>query len=242
MATHSKFDGKTEASDVAAAFADQIRGKTILVTGLIREAAATVVGYAEPTIDIVINNAGVMNIPKRTLSPAGVELHLATNHLGHFLFVNLTKAKLSGARIVNLTSNGHALSPIRFSDYNFDKMEIPEEEQPARAACEAFGVPWGVGYLPPIAYGQSKTANILHAIELSKRFKSEGIAAFSVNPGDSYQAVATILVAALDPKLKESPGAYLDNCQITEAAPFAMNEIAAQRLWDLSERLTAERS
>lgn len=114
----------------------------------IREAAATVVGYAEPTIDIVINNAGVMNIPRRTLSPDGVELHLATNHLGHILFVDLIKAKLSGARIVIVTSNKHALSPIRLSDYNFDGKELPEEERPPRAACETFGVPWGVGYLP----------------------------------------------------------------------------------------------
>ena len=156
------------------------------------EAAAKVVNaYSEPGIDILFNNAGVMNIPEHTLSVDGFEIHFATNFLGAFLFTNSIMEKLIQAkgRVVNVSSSGHLLSPVRFSDYNFDGKDIPESEQPSRASCEMFGVPWGLGYLPPIAYGQSKSAIILYTISLAKKVASKGVSAVSLNPGGTYPPI-----------------------------------------------------
>ncbi|KAF2677440.1 NAD(P)-binding protein [Lentithecium fluviatile CBS 122367] len=235
----------------------------------IAKAAEEINGYAEPNIDIVFNNAGVMNIPERRLSADGFEMHLATNYLGLSLFTNsiLPKVKNSTAgRVVNVVSNGYALSPFRFSDYNFDgKDDIPEDEQPSKAACEAFGIPWGLGYIPPVAYGQSKTAGILFTRELADRLKETNATAVCVQPGviatdlwremapeaveaimnalpskTATQGASTLLVAALDPKLKESPGAYLDDCQVVDVQPFAKDKAKAERLWQLTEKLTGK--
>lgn len=75
-------------------------------------------------IDILINNAGIMAITEFTQSVDGIELQFATNHIGHFLLTNLLLHKVikagNGARVVNLTSDGHRLSPFRGDDYNFD--------------------------------------------------------------------------------------------------------------------------
>lgn len=107
-----------------------------------RTAAAEVLSWTDtPTIDIVISNAGVMHIPTRTLSEDGIELHLATNHIGHFLFTNLIMPKLVAAaesnnipgltRIINISSVGTAISALRDSDHNFTK---PASQLPAREA------------------------------------------------------------------------------------------------------------
>jgi NAD(P)-dependent dehydrogenase (short-subunit alcohol dehydrogenase family) len=154
----------------------------------IAKAAEEINGYAEPSIDVVFNNAGVMNIPERRLSADGFEMQFATNYLGLVLFTMslLPKVKLSAAgRIVNVVSNGYALSPVRFSDYNFDGKgnELPDDEKPNKAACEMFGVPLGFDYLPPIAYGQSKTAGILFTRELADRLKGTNVIVNSVHPG-----------------------------------------------------------
>jgi NAD(P)-dependent dehydrogenase (short-subunit alcohol dehydrogenase family) len=152
----------------------------------VRSAAAEVNAYTEKSIDILINNAGVMNIPERTLSVDGYEMHLATNYLGSFLFTNLITDKLTaneGARIVNMSSNGYMFSPFRFADYNFEGKSLPEEEKPPKALCEAYGLPWGLGYLPTIAYGQSKTAIILYSVQLSKLLANKGVTIVCVHPG-----------------------------------------------------------
>jgi NAD(P)-dependent dehydrogenase (short-subunit alcohol dehydrogenase family) len=153
----------------------------------IAKAAYEINGYVEPNIDIVFNNAGVMNIPERRLSVDGFEMHLATNYLGLALFTTsiLPKIKKSAAgRIVNVVSNGYALSPFRFSDYNFDDGDnIPNDEQPPKVACQAFGIPWGLGYIPPVAYGQSKTAGILFTRELADRLIGTNATALCVHPG-----------------------------------------------------------
>ena len=149
-------------------------------------AAKEVNAYPEPGIDLLINNAGIMNIPERTLSVDGFEMQLATNHLGPFIFTNSIVVKIIHARgrIVNIVSNGHALSPFRFSDYNFDNgKNLPDAEQPPKDTCEAFGVPWELGYVPAIAYGQSKSAGILYTIEMAKRLKGKGVTSICVNPG-----------------------------------------------------------
>jgi NAD(P)-dependent dehydrogenase (short-subunit alcohol dehydrogenase family) len=161
----------------------------------IAKGAEEINGYPEPIIDILFNNAGVMNIPERRLSAAGFEMHLATNYLGLALFTMsiLPKIKQSAAgRIVNVTSNGYALSPFRFSDYNFDGRDLPDDEQPSMAACKAFGVPWGLHYIPPVAYGQSKTAVILFTRELADRLADTDVTVLCVNPGGELESVLSI--------------------------------------------------
>ncbi len=149
-----------------------------------------------PTIDIIVNNAGVMAIPTLTLSEDGIETTFATNHLGHFLFTNLILPKMIKAaktsstptRIVNVTSFGHQFSPVRFSDINFSKFpaELPEEERPELQKTEFFT---GNSHSEDIYYGffsyaQSKTANILFSISLNRRLWAKyGISSFAVHPG-----------------------------------------------------------
>jgi NAD(P)-dependent dehydrogenase (short-subunit alcohol dehydrogenase family) len=158
----------------------------------IRAAAAEVLSYSEPNIDVLINNAGIMNVPIRKLSTDGFELQLAVNYLGAFLFTNSIMPKLlasTAPRITNITSNGYALSPFRFDDYNFEaeKAEnLPEDQLPSKENCKAFGVPWGLGYIPPIAYGQSKTTMILFTRELSQKLKDKNVIATCCNPGGEF--------------------------------------------------------
>lgn len=89
----------------------------------VRDAAAHVNSWDDvPVIDVLVNNAGVMAVDYQ-LSPDGFESHLATNHLGPFLFTNLIMKKIVAAkepRIVVVSSDGHRLNPFRFDDYNFD--------------------------------------------------------------------------------------------------------------------------
>jgi NAD(P)-dependent dehydrogenase (short-subunit alcohol dehydrogenase family) len=119
-----------------------------------------------------------MAIPDLELTPEGWELQFATNHLGHFalalgLHDALAKAS-AGARIVSLSSRGHLRSPVVFEDINFASRP----------------------YEPLVAYGQSKTANVLFAVEASRRWADEGVTANAVHPG----AVATTKLSRhLDP-------------------------------------------
>lgn len=155
----------------------------------VESAAAKVKGYPENHIDVLINNAGVMNLPTRTLNAAGIEQHLATNHLGPFLLTKLLTPKLvaapAGARVVNVSSNSHTLTPFRFSDWNFEgkDADLLDDEKPNMAMIANFVIPFTPGYVPAIAYGQSKTANVLHAREISKRLGDRGVIAFSLHPG-----------------------------------------------------------
>src|SRR5262249_47472418 len=103
-------------------------------------------------LDILVNNPGVMAIPERTPTPLGDELHFATNHLGHFqLATGLHDAlRASGsARVVSLSSSAHMYCPALFDDPTF-----------------AF-----VPYTPFVGYGQSKTANVLFAVEADRRWE-----------------------------------------------------------------------
>lgn len=160
-----------------------------------------------PQIDLLINNAGVMNIAERTLSADGVEMQFATNHVGHFLFTNLILSKLQLAarsnapgstRIVNLTSRAVMYGPVRFSDWNFTKREadMPENEHASKGARDQWDMHEDVPYWPQAAYGQSKTANVLFTRELNKRlFDKTGILSIAVHPG----LVDTNLGRHLDP-------------------------------------------
>ncbi|ORY60394.1 oxidoreductase [Leucosporidium creatinivorum] len=141
----------------------------------VRKAAEEVNSWPEP-IDVLINNAAIMANPRRELTVDGFESQFATNHLGHFLFTNLIYPRLSssssGPRIVNVSSRGHRRSAIRFEDFNF-----AEEGS----------------YVPFVAYGQAKTANMLFSVELTKRWASIGATSFSLHPGVIYTNLARLM-------------------------------------------------
>lgn len=141
-------------------------------------------------VDILINNAGMMVLEKET-TEEGIEIQFGTNHVGHFLFTNLlmdqmknaAKSSASGStRIVNVTSAGHRLSPLRFHDYNFEGKEVPVDERPPDGLSPMFS-PAAGGYNGWLAYGQSKTANILFTVYLTQHLASAGIVSYSVHPG-----------------------------------------------------------
>jgi len=111
--------------------------------------------------DVVIANAGVMATPfGDTLD--GFETQFGTNHLGHFVFVNRIAGLIrDGGRLINLSSAGHRYSNVDLEDPNFERTP----------------------YEPMVAYGRSKTANILFAVEFDRRHRSRGVRAAAVHPG-----------------------------------------------------------
>ena len=124
-------------------------------------------------IDILLNNAGIMAVPKKQSTPQGLELQIGTNHFGPWLFTELIRSRVkTGGRIVITASNysdagtaktstGRVLADICFDDINFESREY-----------EAY-----------TAYAQSKLANVLHAMELAKRCEDRNISVVSLHPG-----------------------------------------------------------
>jgi NAD(P)-dependent dehydrogenase (short-subunit alcohol dehydrogenase family) len=111
--------------------------------------------------DLIIANAGVMAVPFGHTAD-GFETQFGTNHLGHFVLVNrLVPLLKPGARVIALSSAGHRFSDVNLDDPNFEHTE----------------------YTPFGAYGRSKTANALFAVEFDRRHKGAGIRAASVHPG-----------------------------------------------------------
>ncbi|OQV02875.1 hypothetical protein CLAIMM_07995 [Cladophialophora immunda] len=182
----------------------------------VRAAAAEVMGWADvPSIDIVINNAGIMNIPTRTITEDGVEITMATNHVGHFLLTSLVMPKIITAaksstkkgavRIVNLASMGIYVGGVPFSDMKYEKpvAELPADEKPNIAMMQAYNLPVdeSMAYIPTAAYGASKTAAVLFSVGLNDRlYESHGILSLAVNPGE----IQTELARNTDPVMLET--------------------------------------
>lgn len=123
--------------------------------------------------DVVIANAGVM-APPFGKTADGFETQFGTNHLGHFVFINRIASLLkAGSRVVSLASSGHRFSDVNLQDPNFETTD----------------------YVPFEAYGRSKTANILFAVEFDRRHKDRGVRATAVHPG----GIQTELARHLDP-------------------------------------------
>jgi NAD(P)-dependent dehydrogenase (short-subunit alcohol dehydrogenase family) len=126
----------------------------------VRACADALLAKAGP-FDLIIANAGVMACPFG-LTADGFETQFGTNHLGHFLLVNRIAPLLRpGGRLVNLSSSGHRFADVDLEDPNF-------EHTP---------------YVPFVAYGRSKTANVLFAVEFDRRHKANGVRATAVHPG-----------------------------------------------------------
>ena len=123
--------------------------------------------------DVIIANAGVMATPFGKTED-GFETQFGTNHLGHFVFVNrIAKLIKDGGRLVNLSSSGHRFSNVDLKDPNFESTP----------------------YEPFVAYGRSKTANILFAVAFDQRHRERGVRAAAVHPG----GIQTELGRHMDP-------------------------------------------
>jgi NAD(P)-dependent dehydrogenase (short-subunit alcohol dehydrogenase family) len=171
-------------------------------------------------LHVLVNNAGVMACPE-TRTPVGWEMQFATNHLGHFALATGLHDALAAdgaARIVSVSSSGHQVSPVVFDDLHF--LFRPYD-------------PW-------LAYGQSKTANVLFAVEVTRRWGGDGITANAVMPGAIYtnlqrhtggvgsgrtpadqfksvqQGAATSVFAAVSPLVEGVGGRYFVDCNEAE--------------------------
>jgi NAD(P)-dependent dehydrogenase (short-subunit alcohol dehydrogenase family) len=224
----------------------------------VREAAAQV-RDAYPTVDLLINNAGVMEVPcERTED--GFELTFATNHLGHFAFTGLVLGCLLAAprsRVVTMSSMAHHEGVVNFDDLQGER-----------------------GYDPAAAYGQSKLANLLFTYELDRRLRAAGAqtAALGCHPGVvftnlfrtrprleqallspwmraiNFWAVQNVhmgalpaLRAATDPTARggEYYGPHRKHDTgypvVVQSSDRSHDETSQARLWEVSERLTGVR-
>ena len=214
-------------------------------------------------LHVLVNNAGVMDTPYGTTAQ-GWETQFGVNHLGHFALTTGLHAALTAgrdARVVSVSSSGHAASPVVFDDLFFERRP----------------------YDPGSAYGQSKTANVLFAVELTRRWRSDGVTANALMPGGIWtplqrhwsaeqraaaerkarqaeaaglfrmktteQGAATSVLLATSPALQCVGGRYFEDCREAEVVdqldglsgvlPHALDPEAARRLWDVSEQLLA---
>ncbi len=162
LAVRNLDSGHRTAADIAATTGNQqveVRPLDLIDRASVESFIAT---WDEP-LHILINNAGVMATPDLR-TPEGWELQFATNHLGHFALatgLHDALATAGDARIVSVSSAGHQRSPVVFDDIHFHHR----------------------AYDPFLAYGQSKTANVLFAVEASKRWAEDGIFANALMPG-----------------------------------------------------------
>src|SRR5262244_3243244 len=126
----------------------------------VRACADGLLAKGEP-FDLIIANAGVMATPFGDTMD-GFETQFGTNHLGHFVFVNRIASLIrKGGRLINLSSSGHRFANVDLNDPNFDQTP----------------------YEPFVAYGRSKTANILFAVAFDRRYRDRGVRAAAVHPG-----------------------------------------------------------
>jgi len=217
------------------------------------------------TLDILINNAGYIGLALER-DARGYEAQFATNHLGHFQLTARLWPALArrGARVVSVSSCGHAASPVVFDDIHF-----------CNRPYDAFA-----------AYGQSKTANALFAVWLDRLGRASGVRAYALHPGGMIesdfmrnmshadrmasghldvdgrpivdpennkktlaQGAATQVWCAVSPLLADRGGVYCENCNIAEAVPadsqellgvrpWAIDPEQAYRLWTLSAQMS----
>jgi NAD(P)-dependent dehydrogenase (short-subunit alcohol dehydrogenase family) len=173
--------------------------------------AAFVDGWRGP-LHILVNNAGVMASPE-TRTPEGWELQFVTNHLGHFALttgLHPALAAAGGARVVSVSSSAHLRSPVVFDDIHFR----------TRA------------YEPWAAYGQSKTANVLLAVEATKRWAGDGITANAVMPGGIRTNLQRYVTEEELTRLRAQAGANAPNWKTPEQGAATSVLVATSPLLD----------
>jgi NAD(P)-dependent dehydrogenase (short-subunit alcohol dehydrogenase family) len=166
--------GERAAADIAATCGAEVRVAHLDLTD--RTSIGAFCAAWRGPLEILVNNAGIMAPPELERTASGVELQFATNHLGHFalaLGLHDALATADRARIVSVSSTAHLRSPVVFEDIQFATRP----------------------YEPLLAYGQSKTANVLFAVGAMARWSGEGITANALMPG----AIATKLQRHMDP-------------------------------------------
>lgn len=159
--------------------------------------------------DLVIANAGVMACPQGKTAD-GLETQFGTNHLGHFLLVNrIARLLKPGGRLIALSSAGHRFADVDLADPNFEKTPYDE---------------W-------VAYGRSKTANALFAVEFDRRHRDRGVRAAAVHPG----GIQTELGRHLSPEASERLIASINESHAAAGLPpFQYKSIpqgAATTVW-----------
>ncbi|MGB1239209.1 MAG: oxidoreductase [Pseudomonadales bacterium] len=216
----------------------------------IAHAAAQLIERIE-SLDLLLNNAGLVNLEHLTHTPQGEEMHFAVNHLGHFALTGLIMPLLCasrGARVVTLSSGGYKAGVIDFDDIQWRRRSYHRLK----------------------AYGDSKLANVLFCLELQRRCDSAGVELLScaAHPGltatERQQSIGVggwlsrvmatpvergclpQLRAATDPMVE--PGSYFGPRFLLWGAPVAqsLNAMArdvqlAEQLWDYSESVTGVR-
>ena len=252
---------REDVASVAAAPAPEIVALDLGDLGSVRSAADGLIRRAHP-IDLLINNAGIMAVPKRTLTSDGFEMQFGTNHLGHFVLTGLLLplfAGQPGARVVTVSSLAHRGGKVDFNN-------IQRERD--------YGA-WS-------AYQGSKLANLLFAFELERRLRAAGAAATSLaaHPGVSHtrlqetgpkmaggsafawaSSVGVSIIgqsnaagalpslrAATDPEARGGefygpgwPGEFRGPPKQVDASKAAQDTRAAAQLWAASEELTGVR-
>lgn len=209
-----------------------------------------VVATKHPVVDILINNAGVMFVPERTLTRDGYEMQMGINHLGHFYLTSLLWKQLKGAkepRIINVSSMAHWLC------MNFKKVTIPFDDFNSEKS-----------YDPYLAYSRSKLANVLFSKELASRLEKVNPAARSVSlhPGvvrtellrfmrkgildllytiaepiywlfskSAKQGAQTTLYTAYEENDKLVNGGYYSDCTLKPTSAEACRKESPARLW-----------
>jgi NAD(P)-dependent dehydrogenase (short-subunit alcohol dehydrogenase family) len=214
--------------------------------GATRKVGAAI-AESEPRIDVLINNAGAMFADRR-LTPEGLELTFALNHMAYFVLTEALRERLiasAPARIVSTASNAHQGASLDFSDLQSAK-----------------------GYDGFRVYGRSKLANILFTRELARRLAGTGVTANCLHPGfvatrfghsaggwtarivPFLQAFAlspekgadTIIYLASSPEVANTTGAYFVKRKITAPSQAAQDDAAAKRLWEASAALAQAQS
>jgi NAD(P)-dependent dehydrogenase (short-subunit alcohol dehydrogenase family) len=158
----------------------------------VRACADRLLAKGEP-FDVIIANAGVMATPFGHTAD-GFETQFGTNHLGHFVLVNRIASLIrDGGRLINLSSSGHRFANVDLDDPNFERTP----------------------YEPFVAYGRSKTANILFAVAFDRRHRSRGIRAAAVHPG----GIRTELGRYMDPSRLEKMREQINQQLAAEGKP-----------------------
>jgi NAD(P)-dependent dehydrogenase (short-subunit alcohol dehydrogenase family) len=174
----------------------------------VRTCADQLLGKGE-LFDVIIANAGVMATPFSCTNDK-FEMQFGTNHLGHFVLVNRIAPLIrTGGRLINLSSAGHRFSNVDLDDPNFERTP----------------------YDPFVAYGRSKTANILFAVAFDQRHRERGVRAAAVHPG----VIQTELGRHMDPSHLEGMIKQMNDQLVAEGkGPFEWKTIpqgAATSVW-----------